>query len=77
MSALEKTAVLARVASSGLPKRKALGELGVPKSTTTGGSGGRINKDLRMMREEASLPGTEVLLGRSTPFCRQPGRCRS
>ena len=33
MSALEKTAVLARVASSGLPKRKALGELGVPKST--------------------------------------------
>ena len=33
MSALEKTAVLARVASSGLPKRKVLGELGVPKST--------------------------------------------
>ncbi len=33
MSALEKTEVLARVASSGLPKRKALGELGVPKST--------------------------------------------
>ena len=33
MSALEKTEVLARVASSGLPKRKALGELGVPKGT--------------------------------------------
>ena len=33
MSAVEKTEVLARVASSGLPKRKALGELGVPKST--------------------------------------------
>ena len=33
MSALEKTEVLARVASSGLPKRKALGALGVPKST--------------------------------------------
>ena len=33
MSTEEKTAVLARVASSGLPKRKALGELGVPKST--------------------------------------------
>ena len=33
MSALEKTTVLARVASSGLPKQKALGELGVPKST--------------------------------------------
>ena len=33
MNALEKTTVLARVASSGLPKRKALGELGVPKST--------------------------------------------
>ena len=33
MSALEKTEALARVASSGLPKRKALGELGVPKST--------------------------------------------
>ena len=33
MSAVEKAAVLARVASSGLPKRKALGELGVPKST--------------------------------------------
>ena len=32
MSALEKTVVLARVASSSLPKRKALGELGVPKS---------------------------------------------
>ena len=30
---MEKTAVLARVASSGLPKRKVLGELGVPKST--------------------------------------------
>ena len=33
MSALEKTEVLAKVASSGLPKRKALGALGVPKST--------------------------------------------
>ena len=33
MSALEKTEVLARVASSSLPKRKALGELGVPRST--------------------------------------------
>ena len=30
---MEKAAVLARVASSGLPKRKSLGELGVPKST--------------------------------------------
>ena len=33
MSAEEKTEVLARVASSSLPKRKVLGELGVPKST--------------------------------------------
>ena len=34
MSALEKTEALARVdSSSGLPTRKALGELGVPKST--------------------------------------------
>ena len=33
MSAEEKTEVLARVASSSLPKRKALGELGVAKST--------------------------------------------
>ena len=33
MSALEKTEVLARVASSSLPKRKALGELGVARST--------------------------------------------
>ena len=33
MSALEKTEVLARVASSFLPKRKALGELGVARST--------------------------------------------
>ena len=33
MSAEEKTEVLARVDSSGLPKRKVLGELGVPKST--------------------------------------------
>ncbi len=33
MSTEEKTEVLARVASSSLPKRKALGELGVPKST--------------------------------------------
>ena len=30
---MEKAEALARVASSGLPKRKALGELGVPKST--------------------------------------------
>ena len=30
MSAVEKSEVLARVASSALPKRKALGELGVP-----------------------------------------------
>ena len=34
MSALEKTEVLARVASSGLLKRKVLGELGVPRSTS-------------------------------------------
>ena len=33
MSAVEKSEVLARVASSALPKRKALGELGVPRST--------------------------------------------
>ena len=33
MSATEKREVLARVASSALPKRKALGELGVPRST--------------------------------------------
>ena len=33
MSALEKTEVLARVASSSVPKRKALGELGVARST--------------------------------------------
>ena len=33
MSAVEKTEVLARVASSSVPKRKALGELGVPRST--------------------------------------------
>ena len=33
MSALEKTEVLARVASSPMPKRKVLRELGVPKST--------------------------------------------
>ncbi len=33
MSATEKSEVLARVASSALPKRKALGELGVPRST--------------------------------------------
>ena len=30
---MEKSEVLARVASSALPKRKALGELGVPRST--------------------------------------------
>ena len=33
MSARDKTAVLARVASSGLPKRRVLKEIGVPKST--------------------------------------------
>ena len=33
MSGAEKAAVLNKVASSGLPKRRALGELGVPKST--------------------------------------------
>ena len=33
MSAAEKTEALAKVASSGLPKRKVLGELGVPRST--------------------------------------------
>ena len=33
MSAVEKTEVFARVASSSVPKRKALGELGVPGST--------------------------------------------
>ena len=33
MSAVEKAEALAKVASSGLPKRKVLGELGVPKST--------------------------------------------
>ena len=33
MSAAEKAEALAKVASSGLPKRRVLGELGVPKST--------------------------------------------
>ena len=33
MSAVEKSEVLARVASSAFPKRKGLGELGVPRST--------------------------------------------
>ena len=33
MSASEKTTVLARVASSTLPKRQVLKDLGVPKST--------------------------------------------
>ena len=33
MSGAEKAEMLAEVASSGLPKRRALGELGVPKST--------------------------------------------
>ena len=33
MSGAEKAEVLLRVASSGLPKRKVLGELGVPRST--------------------------------------------
>ena len=33
MSGSEKAEVLARVASSGLPKRKALEEIGVPRST--------------------------------------------
>ena len=33
MSAVEKAEALAKVASSGLPKRKVLGELGVPRST--------------------------------------------
>ena len=33
MSGTEKADVLTKVASSGLPKRRALGELGVPRST--------------------------------------------
>ena len=33
MSGAEKAEVLTKVASSGLPKRRALGELGVPRST--------------------------------------------
>ena len=33
MSGAEKAELLARVASSALPKRKALGDLGVPRST--------------------------------------------
>ena len=33
MSGAEKAEVLGKVASSGLPKRRALGELGVPRST--------------------------------------------
>ena len=37
MRAGEKTEVLARVASSSVPKRQALGELGVPGAHTTGG----------------------------------------
>ena len=33
MSGVEKAEVLAKVASSGLPKRETLGELGVPRNT--------------------------------------------
>ena len=47
MSAVEKAEALAKVASSGLPKRKVLGELGVPRSTdTTGGSRRREQRGL-------------------------------
>ena len=58
MSGVEKAEVLDKVASSGLPKRRALGELGVPRRPTTGGLGGRGNKDLRTTREAAIPHGT-------------------
>ena len=34
---MEKAEALAKVASSGLPKREVLSELGVPRRPTTGG----------------------------------------
>ena len=43
---------------------------------TTGGSGGRTNKALRTIQEAASPHGTDLLLGKSTTFCRQQGICR-
>ena len=56
MSAVEKAEALAKVASSGLPKREVLSELGVPRSTYYRWL--RSNKDLRTMQEAASPHGT-------------------
>ena len=60
MSAVEKSEVLARVASSALPKRKALGELGVPRSTYYRWLRRSEQRgDWMMMREEAGPHGTD------------------
>ena len=59
MSAVEKTEVLARVAPSTLPKRKALGELGVPRSTYYRWLRRNDQLGLRMIQEAASPHGTD------------------
>ena len=62
MSGAEKAEALDKVASSGLPKRRALGELGVPKSAYYRWlSSGRSNKDLRTTWEAAIPHGTSWL----------------
>ena len=70
MRAVEKAEVLAKVASSSIPKRTVLGELGVPRST--------YYRWLRRTdQEEEGLHGTDSLPRKSTAFSGQPGRCRS
>ena len=77
MSAPEKAEVVTKVSSSPLPKRKVLRELGIPKSTYTGGSDAKTNKDLRTDQEAVSHHGTVLLFGKNAQSCYQPGSCQS
>ena len=77
MSAAEKATIIAKVASSPLPKRKVLSELGIPKSTYIGGSDERTSNDLRTVQEAVSPHGTVLPSKKFNTSCRLPGNCQS
>ena len=64
MGAVKVAEVLAKVASSDLPKRRVLGGLGVPRSTYYWCLGPKTNKDLRT-RQQVAGPMEQIDFPRS------------
>ena len=73
MSGTEKAEVLAKVASSGLPERETLGELGVPRSTYYRWLRRKEQRGLEDDTGGGNPPWNKLTTRKSAPFCRRPG----